>query len=45
VRGKQRWFDRAGVAAHLEAHGPAVRTDPAIPRSTRNVAGAITIPR
>jgi hypothetical protein len=45
VRGRHRRFGRAGQLLRLEASGPAVRTEPTIPRSVRYVAGGISIPR
>ena len=44
VRGRHRQLGRAGVLQRLRASGFAVRTEPTIPRSTRYVAGGITIP-
>ena len=45
VRGRHRQLGRAGLLQRLQASGPAVRTEPTIPRSTRYVAGGISIPR
>jgi hypothetical protein len=45
VRHRHRQLGRAGLTLRLEAGGPAVRTEPTIPRSTRRVAGGISIPR
>jgi hypothetical protein len=45
VRGRPRQLGRVGVLQRLDARGPAVRTEPTIPRSTRYVAGGISIPR
>ena len=45
VRGRHRQLGRAGLLQRLDASGPAVRTEPTIPRSTRYVAGGISIPR
>jgi hypothetical protein len=45
VRGRHRQLGRVGLLQRLEASGPAVRTEPTIPRSTRYVAGGISIPR
>lgn len=45
VGGRHRQFGRVGLLQRLEASGPAVRTEPTIPRSTRYVAGGISIPR
>jgi hypothetical protein len=45
VRGRHRQLGRVGVLQRLEASGPAVRTEPTAPRSTRYVAGGISIPR
>jgi len=45
VRGRHRQLGRVGQLQRLEASGPAVRTEPTIPRSTRYVAGGISIPR
>ena len=45
VRGRHRQLGRVGQLQRLDASGPAVRTEPTIPRSTRYVAGGITIPR
>jgi hypothetical protein len=44
VGGRHRRLGRRGLVARLDASGPAVRTEPTIPRSTRYVAGGITIP-
>jgi hypothetical protein len=44
VRGRHRQFGRTGLLARLDASGPATRTEPTIPRSTRYVAGGITVP-
>ena len=44
VRGKHRQLGRKGLLARLDASGPATRTEPTIPRSTRYVAGGITVP-
>jgi hypothetical protein len=43
VRGHHRQFGRKGLLARLDASGPATRTEPTIPRSTRYVAGGITV--
>jgi hypothetical protein len=45
VRGRHRQLGRVGQLQRLEASGSAVRTEPTIPRSTRYVAGGISIPR
>jgi hypothetical protein len=45
VRGRHRQLGRVGLLQRLEASGPAVRTEPTIPRSTRYVAGGISVPR
>jgi hypothetical protein len=45
VRGHHRQLGRVGLLQRLEVSGPAVRTEPTIPRSTRYVAGSISIPR
>jgi hypothetical protein len=45
VRGRHRQLGRVGQLQRLDASGPATRTEPTIPRSTRYVAGGITIPR
>ena len=45
VRGRHRQLGRVGLLQRLDASGPATRTEPTIPRSTRYVAGGITIPR
>jgi hypothetical protein len=45
VRGRHRQLGRVGQLQRLEASGPAIRTEPTIPRSTRYVAGGISIPR
>jgi hypothetical protein len=45
VRGRHRQLGRVGLHQVLDVSGPAVRTEPTIPRSTRYVAGGITIPR
>jgi hypothetical protein len=45
VRGRHRQLGRVGLLQRLQAIGPAVRTEPTIPRSTRYVAGGISIPR
>jgi hypothetical protein len=45
VRGRPRQLGRVGQLQRLQASGPAVRTEPTIPRSTRYVAGSIWIPR
>jgi hypothetical protein len=42
VRGHHRQLGRAGLLQKLETSGPAVRTEPTIPRSTRYVAGGIS---
>jgi len=44
VRGKHRQLGRVGLLQRLDASGPAIRTEPTIPRSTRYVAGGITTP-
>jgi hypothetical protein len=44
VGGRHRRLGRRGLVARLDASGPAVRTEPTIPRSTRYVAGGLTIP-
>jgi hypothetical protein len=44
VRGHHRQLGRAGLLQRLEASGPAERTERTIPRSTRYVAGGISIP-
>jgi hypothetical protein len=44
VRGKHRQLGVKGLLARLDASGPATRTEPTIPRSTRYVAGGITVP-
>jgi hypothetical protein len=45
VRGRHRQLGRVGLVQSLHAGGPAVRTERTIPRSTRYVAGGISIPR
>jgi|GraSoiStandDraft_4_1057263.scaffolds.fasta_scaffold192403_3 hypothetical protein len=45
VRGRHRQLGRKGLLARLDASGSAIRTEPTIPRSTRYVAGGITVPR
>jgi hypothetical protein len=45
VRGRHRQLGRVGLLQALYAAGPAVRTERTIPRSTRYVAGGISIPR
>jgi hypothetical protein len=45
VRGRHHQLGRVGQLQRLEALGPAVRTEPTIPRSTRYVAGGISTPR
>jgi hypothetical protein len=45
VRGRPGQLGRVGQLQRLQASGPAVRTEPTIPRSTRYVAGSIWIPR
>jgi hypothetical protein len=45
VRGRHRQLGQVGRLQRLEASGWAVRTEPTIPRSTRYVAGGISIPR
>jgi hypothetical protein len=45
VRGRHHQLGRVGQLQRLDASGPAVRTEPTIPRSTRYVAGGISIPR
>jgi hypothetical protein len=45
VRGRHRQLGRVGLLQTLHAVGPAVRTERTIPRSTRYVAGGISIPR
>jgi hypothetical protein len=45
VGGRHRQLGHVGLLQRLEASGPAVRTEPTIPRSTRYVAGGISIPR
>jgi hypothetical protein len=44
VRGRPRQLGRVGQVQRLDASGPATRTEPTIPRSTRYVAGGISIP-
>ena len=44
VRGRHRQLGQAGQLQRLQASGPAVRTEPTIPRSIRYVAGGISIP-
>jgi hypothetical protein len=44
VRGRPHQLGRVGQLQRLEASGPATRTEPTIPRSTRYVAGGISIP-
>ena len=45
VRGRHRRLGRVGQLQRLDASGPATRTEPTIPRSTRYVAGGISDPR
>jgi len=45
VRGRHCRLGRVGLLQALHASGPAVRTERTIPRSTRYVAGGISIPR
>jgi hypothetical protein len=45
VRGRHHQLGRVGQLQRLDASGPAVRTEPTIPRSTRYVAGGISIAR
>jgi hypothetical protein len=45
VRGHHHQLGRNGLLQRLQASGPAVRTEPTTPRSTRYVAGGISIPR
>jgi hypothetical protein len=45
VRGRHCRLGRVGLLEALYAAGPAVRTERTIPRSTRYVAGGISIPR
>jgi hypothetical protein len=44
VRGHHRQLGHRGLLSRLDASGPATRTEPTIPRSTRYVAGGITVP-
>jgi hypothetical protein len=44
VRGRHHQLGRPGLLQRLEASGPATRNEPTIPRSTRYVAGGISIP-
>jgi hypothetical protein len=44
VRGHPHQLGRVGQFQRLDASGPATRTEPTIPRSTRYVAGGISIP-
>jgi hypothetical protein len=44
VSGRHVRFGRVGQLERLQAAGPAVRTEPTIPRSTRYVAGSIWTP-
>ena len=45
VRGHHHQLGRVGTPQRLLASGPATRTEPTIPRSTRYVAGGISFPR
>jgi hypothetical protein len=45
VRGRHHQLGQVGQIQGLEASGPAVRTEPTIPQSTRYVAGGISTPR
>jgi hypothetical protein len=44
VHGTARRLGRVGAQPRLTASGPATRTDPTVPRSTRYVAGGLTFP-